>query len=226
MRILIAMVTIVAVGQDGKESFDALEKTLLEAKTVRFKSKLETEGVVTASFEGELVAASGNKVNLKFDGKYGKKEAKAQLVADGKEMFHASADAASRSDCPDKLNEGIVLGVTRMGTMHNIYKVSNGMEPDGTDGKAREWVTVSGFRNFKEEVVEKVDAVSFEFDITVGGEKRAHATLWLNKKTGLPIKRFQTVQFGDKTMKGTEVFSEFEIDKKVDHTVFRLPEDY
>ena len=46
---------------------------------------------------------------------------------------------------PPALNEAIVIGLTRMGHLHNIAVLTGGLPPDHSDGGAADWVRVANF---------------------------------------------------------------------------------
>ena len=80
------------------------------------------------------------------------------------------------------MNEGIIVGLTRMGILHNLAVLSGASAPEGTDGNVHKWLSVTNFAWAGEETIDGVITETMTFDISVGGEPSAKARLWLNKE--------------------------------------------
>lgn len=189
---------------DPATAFSALEGRLLAAKNVEILTRLRSEGAVTTEFVGHLRISQGRLVHLDFKGKREGEDAEALLLSDGEGMNGRPA--------PPALNEGLLVGLTRMGLLHNVYVISAGRDPDGTDGNVRQWVTVGAFRQGPVETVNRIRAASIEFTITVSGAQVAEATLFLHPETGLPLLRRQVVHFPQGDMRVVEAYGTFRVD--------------
>jgi hypothetical protein len=57
---------------------------------------------------------------------------------------------------------------------------------------------------------------------SVGGEK-INATVWVDVKTHVPLKRLLTAKVGDQELKVTKTYSKVVVDGKLDAKTFELP---
>ena len=139
-------------------------------------------------------------------------------------MRAASISGSLDAETPEALKEGIVIGLTRMGLLHNIAVITYGQPPDGTDGKVLEWLEVSGFTAGESETIDDVEVIPISFDLSVGGRPSAEAALWLEKETGLPRKRTQTVRFESGEMKVVETYKPMRLNAEIDGGRFVVEE--
>lgn len=203
--------------------FQELEKRLLQAESVRLKGGVGSTGALTSALEGEALLGSGNRAHLEFAGEFESKSALLALVSDGNRMWGGNGTDWFEEDAPPALNEGIVLGFTRMGILHNLAVLRGAGPPEGTDGGIRDWLTVTNFAWGEPETIEGVPTETVIFDIFVRGEPAAKAMLWLNAETGLPVQREQTVRFPGGEMKAVEIYEVVEIGAELDPNEFVVP---
>jgi hypothetical protein len=95
------------------------------------------------------------------------------------------------------LRDAVVLGMTRMGLLHNVVNLSQGNGIDYADGSARDWLKATTFRRVKGGV---------SFLILVGDKEIGSATLLIDAKTKLPRKRTQVVHLPNADMHVTETY--------------------
>jgi hypothetical protein len=95
------------------------------------------------------------------------------------------------------LRDAVVLGMTRMGLLHNVVNLSQGNGIDHADGSARDWIKATTFRRVKGGV---------GFKILVGDKEIGSATLLIDARTKLPRKRTQVVHFPNADMHVTETY--------------------
>ena len=184
---------------DAEAQFAELEQRLLQAKNVSMKINITSSGAVGSSLKGELRLSEPNQAHLDFKGEFAGNPVEIHLDSHGERMFAGSADKSFEEDTPPALNEGIVLGLTRMGILHNLAMLSAGAPPDGTDGQVRDWVQA---RNFSYNDATK----GFQFEIVVSGTPSGEVELWLDEQTGMPKRRKQTVHFPEGDMEVEEVY--------------------
>jgi hypothetical protein len=170
---------------EAEAIFAALEQRLLAADSLEVTARIESRGPVEAAVQGSLVI-QGESILLGFEGHLDGKPVAMKLSADASRMTGGSGELTFEQERPPALDDGLVLGLTRMGLLHNLYVLSTGNPPQGTYGNAATWVTVS-------ELTREEDAIAFA--VTVDGVPSARAKLWLNTETGLPARREQTVSF-------------------------------
>jgi hypothetical protein len=177
-------------------AFAALEQRL-EQNPLRLRFQLSAEGAVVASLAGSLSIA--DEVELEAKGRFGGAEHDLRLWTEG-DHLRAGPRGAPTLDVPrpPELVPALVIGMTRMGLLHNVAMLAGGKPPDRADGGVREWVQAS-----EHERVEASGEAALGFWIVVGGERVARATLWLDAE-GRPVRREQTVEFQEGQMKVVE----------------------
>ncbi len=99
--------------------FRELEQRLLGAESVHIRGAAGSAGAVISGLEGEAVLANGNRARLQFSGEFGGTGVTLALVADGEQMWGGNGTDQFEYEAPTSLNEGILLGFTRMGILHN-----------------------------------------------------------------------------------------------------------
>lgn len=189
---------------DAEAQFSRLEQRILQAETVHMKGSITSEGAVSSSITGTLEVSSQNRLDLDFNGEFAGNPVELHLLSDGDTMRGGSAAKSFELETPVALKEGILLGLTRMGILHNLAMLSGGAPPDGTDGGIQEWVQA---RNFSYDQATK----AIRFEIVAGGTPSGEVELWLHETTGLPQRREQTVHFPEGDMHVEEIYERFTV---------------
>jgi hypothetical protein len=85
-------------------------------------------------------------------------------------------------------------------------------------------ITVFDFRLGKEEDIgdHKTQAIEFRFKYTVSGGTWPAESLWIDKKSNLPVKLHRVIR-GELTDDITELYEAIDIDQPVDDKEFELP---
>lgn len=232
-RALLLFITLFCGAASGStegvdELFEGIENKLLQADSLRVEFTISSEGAIVSSVKGSLLLApKSNRVRLDLSGTFAAAPVDLSLVSDGKRMRGGPKQKPSRADkryfeseTPAALGEAIVVGLTRMGLLHNIAVLTGGAPPDHSGGAVTKWVECSEFL-FGETVTDG-DRAPLTFDIAVSGKHVAEGKLWIDAVSGLPVRREQTVHFGSSTMRAFESYSLFEIGGAIDSGCFRL----
>jgi len=188
-----------------------LEARLLDAARVRFEYEITSEGALTAQLDGEVVLDDGRRLELQASGPFGDSPAHVSLRSDGENLRGGPRARPFDITTPPALREAVVVGLIRMGLLHNLARLIASAPPDHANGGVMAWVTVSEVERGAPREVDGVWAVPLTFHITVDDVPSATATLWLAEETGLPVRRTQTVRFGDDEMRVVETYREFEV---------------
>ncbi len=216
--------------EDAADLFGGIEKMLLCAERVRVEFEISSEGAIATSVKGTLLMEPpSNKVRLDVSGAFMGVPVDLGFISDGVLMRGGPKEKGSRADrrffeggTPAALGEAVVIGLTRMGLLHNIAVLKGGGPPDRSDGTVREWVRCSSFVSGGAEPDGGIDRRTVAFDIAVGGKHVAEGTLWVEGTSRLPVRREQTVHFGSGTMRATEKYALFEINGAIDPALFHL----
>lgn len=182
----------------------ALEERLLAPEQVRLAFQVTSSGAVESDLSGTLELAGGGRVMLVATGSFAGQAVDLALEAEDGEYTFGNGPDRSVQPVPAHLREALVVGLTRMGLLHNLARLSGGQGADRADGGVREWVTFGDVTA----VPESPGAVTFT--ITVAGQSVGTASLEIDGE-GRPVIRRQTVQFPEGEMRVVERYSEVEI---------------
>jgi hypothetical protein len=180
--------------------FGALEDRLLDADVVRFDFHVSAQGVVEADLQGALDIGPADRVRLTASGRFGGQPVDLLLQSDNGELEIGSTTNRTTTARPARLKEALLIGLTRMGILHNLARLTNASAPDHADGGVHEWVTVGSFG------ARASDSDPLSFDLTVAGQPAGSAELELDSR-GRPIARRQIVQFPSGEMRVAERYS-------------------
>ncbi len=204
------MATGTTAAQDSADAaFEALERRLLEAESVSFKFDIRAVGPVPAVLVGNAEIGPDETAGLTATGSFAGGEAAIRLESDGRGMTGGNGDAVFQADPPTALRQGLLVGLTRMGLLHNLAVLSAGSPPDRVDGTVTDWVRYSGMTLEPEESVDGAAALRFSFTVVVSDVPSASAELWVDAASGLPIRRVQVMNFPQGEMRVLEQYSDF-----------------
>jgi len=181
----------------------ALERRLMEAREVRVACSATAEGVLAADLDGTL-ALTPDGVEIRHRGTFVDNPADLDLRVDGGRLIGGNGDRRLDAEVPPALREAVVVGLTRMGILHNLARLSGAMAPDHADGGVAEWATLDAAAWGETAEVDGTPARAVEFGLLVDGEPSADVRLWLDADTGLPLRREQTVHFPQGEMRVVE----------------------
>lgn len=181
--------------------YASVEQRLLDAESVSLAFHVTSEGAFAADLEGTL-HTSADRTELIATGTFGGGPVDVGLQADGTGYRFGSATAPTNAPRPAALEEALLVGLMRMGVLHNLAMLTAGQGADHAEGGVREWVVVDGF-------ADAATGDGVRFDITVAGIPSGSATLLLDER-GLPRERTQVVQFPSGEMRVVERYTRVE----------------
>ena len=194
-------------GEDRAADFAEFEERLIRAEAVRVDFAIVSEGVLTTDLQGSL-DIRGEKISLEADGTFGGSPVDLILAVSGTEISGgnlALADASLQEFTiknPGAAREAVILGMTRMGLLHNLALLTGSRPPDRAAGGIRDWVRASNVRSAGDG--------GLAFDILVDGQDAAEAVVLLDSRT-LPERRDQTNRFPAGEMRVVETYRVFEV---------------
>lgn len=202
-----------AAPESAEGAFSALERRLLDARSVSFRFEIRAVGAVEAALAGRVVVGPGETARVVADGSFAGEAAAIRLDADNQSMEGGNGEARFATDPPVAVRESLLIGLTRMGLLHNLAVLSAGSPPDRADGTVRDWVTYEDVSLGPEEPTVGAGAARrFRFTVVVGGNPSAIAEVWMDAATGLPVRRVQVVSFPEGEMRVLEQYSDFVVD--------------
>jgi hypothetical protein len=196
---------------DLSEQLQAVEDELIAVDfTMRFE--LESEGLVVSRLAGEL-RSQGDTLSLRARGSFEGQPVELILEADGQRLRGANGRSTLELPQPAALEEAVVIGLTRMGLLHNLAMLVGARPPDRADGGVREWVqanaVVGGSAVGPAEPSDSTgreQPKALSFGIVVAGEHVGDATLWYDPASKLPLERHQLVSFPGGEMRVRETY--------------------
>jgi len=189
---------------DPASAFYTLEDRLLKADTVQFDFYVRAEGALEIDLQGMLDIGPADNIRLTATGEFAGRPVDLLLRSEGDEMEYGDKTNRANAARPAHLKEAIIIGLTRMGILHNLARLMEASAPDHAEGGVGEWVTVDSFAAAAD------DPHTLSFDLTVAGQRSGSATLKIDAE-GRPTVRHQTVQFPSGEMRVVEKYSAVEI---------------
>ncbi len=149
------------------------------------------------------------------------------FVSDGKKMYASVTGRKPKNRDADKQwTDRVLASTARAGFILDVFLIdiltTDDEKPKPFD--AEEEFAVSGFKLGKKETVNGVEtqavvyAVKFPVD-----DKPAAATVWIDTKTNLPVKRVIVMKLGNAVITSTETYAKSIVDGKIDDKEFALP---
>ena len=157
-----------------------------------------------------------------LQGAFGGKDADALFTCDGTRMRGGRAGQAFDMDAAPGLREGIAVGFVRMGLTHDVARLAAGKTPDYIDGSVRSHLEIIGPAHTPGESVRGAATEQWTWLLYVDHQKAADETLWLDARSGLPLKRRVVVHFPEGDMDVGEEYDDFVVDGPVEEATFRI----
>lgn len=175
--------------QVASDPLPDLESQLFE-RSLDMRVHTEAEGMIAASFDGELVL-DHPRASLRFTGTFAG-EPRHPWLELGERMRGGPREGETAFDvqAPPHAFEAIAIGFARMGVLHNLARLSSGEPPDHAGGGARAWLTAEDVRTVDGEI---------HFRLLVDGEPSAETQLRTTHER-LPASRTMTVHFPEGDM--------------------------
>lgn len=186
------------------------------------KARLATSGRIQSHFEGTVDAGAERRMRFVFQGAFGGKDADVLFVCDGARMRGGAKGAAIDMDAAPGMREGVALAFVRMGLTHELARLASGKTPDYIDGSVRQHLEAVGPASAPGETVHGVATEQWTWALYVDHKNSADETLWLDTKTGLPVRRRVVVHFPEGDMEVGEEYDEFTVDAPVAPETFAI----
>jgi hypothetical protein len=196
----------------GLDRLKASEEILLTAPKLNAKFEIESQGENPAKLNGTVLFFGGNALHVVAEGHF--KSDAVQLTLDSRDpnginrTLTRGPSANSHRDPPaSKLREAVVLGLVRMGLLHNLATLTMDRPIDKVDGGFADWVKPLAPSDGHSDVIKGVACRRVDFHIDVEGRDMGEASLCIADATGLPVQRKQTVHFPQGDMTVVESFT-------------------
>ncbi len=177
---MIALLIAAACSGDCRAQalFQTMERKLLSAQPLQLEVESHASGAVKADATSELSVGPATRVHTKgsFMGA----------------PFARDFDEPTTAD----LRDAVVIGLSRMGLLHNVVNLSQGGGIDHGGGGARDWLEAVDFKRVKGGVA---------YALRVSGKQTAEATLLIDRQQR-PLKRDMIVHFPNGSMHVIETY--------------------
>lgn len=182
--------------KSAQKAYMAIEDKLMSTPVLRVDYEIEAHGLISADIDGDLVMQKPDLAAISANGVFISGDVAPTLIADGKKMRGGNALPYFDHAVPEDLRTGLLIGLMRMGILHNLATLSQGLPPEGTDGDVREWVVAQDFQwQTLSRQSGDVELRGIGFSIYVDGEPAGDVVLWYDPISGLPVERVQVVHF-------------------------------
>jgi hypothetical protein len=187
--------------ESAADALSRVEAEWMAAQGTTVEFRVTSEGAFTASLDGQLLLASGNDLSLEATGTFGADSVSLHARGAGGRLTWGNQATSAESEMPPALREAIVIGLVRMGVLHNLARLVSGAPPDRTDGTVRSWVEVEDATWVP--ATDGAGRRGIHFGIVVSGQRVADATVWLDAD-GRLVGRDQVVRFPGGEMRVVE----------------------
>ena len=209
----------------AKAAFDRMEQQLLQSKTLQVQLDISTVDSknIPMSAKGRLLVA-GDRMRIELDMSRGGKTEKGVLLSNGtKQQWITSGQPSQAKVMKKELGKIVLTHFSRTGVATS-YTLD---DPDNLDQKddfdPAKTIPVSGFKFGKKELVEGVEAQAINYQITFSLLKEpVAATVWVDVKTNLPVKRVLVLKEGEEGITITESYTKAVLNGKIDDKEFEL----
>jgi outer membrane lipoprotein-sorting protein len=223
---LIVVLPASGQGEDAAKLFRKMEQALTGAKNLRASAEVVmTTPKGDLKLVGSVHLAEGDRANLSFDSTIGEKHRKGTLVSDGKRMRWAvdQTPGPTQPAFPG-LNRLLAAKFARAGVGFSFFLAVGQDTEETLKGGIETLYPASDFRLGATEKVARRDARAVEHKLTWASKGPVfRATVWVDVKTHLPLKRVLTSRKDGLTIRITEVYANITLDTKLDDKLFVLP---
>jgi hypothetical protein len=187
--------------EDPLAAFGGLEQMLTEARRVEVTAVAESIGPYNLHVTSVLDVEREYRVAIELEGSANGTPVELRWTShDLRDHVHSDVQAPIWAD-------GVLIGLTRMGVLHNLALLIGGADPETGNGDIRTWVEVDAIAWKNGDPASR----TLTFDIIVAGIPSAEAELTLDGR-GLPLRREQVVHFEGGEMRVIESYDRFVVE--------------
>jgi len=215
--------------KDAEKLFQAMEAKLDKATALDLAFTLTVqEGQLPGirqgdGIKGTLAIMSGNKLRLEYSGAKNAEGKPAQVVriSDGAQQIMTVEGEGKPT--PSKVSKDFTAGFLTVVARPGIYMAQLPLA-DVKVADEKERFPVSGFKLGKKEKVGERETQRLDYQLAVKGDvAKFSVTLWIELKTGLPVKRLIAMEAGPNEKIVYSETYEITLDGRLDPKKFELP---
>jgi hypothetical protein len=197
---------------DISAELGAIEQNLLDLDfAMRFD--IASEGAVASRFVGELRVVEET-ITLRASGTFDGKPVELSLSSDGERLRGGNGAVEISIPEPPELERAVVIGLARMGLLHNLAMLVGGRPPDHADGGVDTWLVAEGVRPGVQAGpdepgpdAKRQAAPAMSWQIQVDGTPSGDVTLWWDPAAKLPLERHVIVPVAGGEMRVRERYT-------------------
>jgi outer membrane lipoprotein-sorting protein len=224
---LVAVALIPAQADTAEAQFKKMEQAVLKAKTLQSEITVVggTEKETFMDMKGRIAIAQGAKMRLELAGEVRKEKDQMKMVSDGSEMVLDSSKRPGKSQKAQKnLTEIALASIARSGITAALFFATERSDEKEEAFNIDTVLAVSDFKLGKKEAIDGKDAQAIEYKLKVKSNKETmDVTVWVDVKSGLPVKRVASANEGGMKFTITETYGKTKLDEKIDDKEFALP---
>jgi outer membrane lipoprotein-sorting protein len=217
-----------AYGQENEAEklYRAMEKKIRTAKSLHlvFEGKMAGEGK-KGEFKGNFRIAEGHKARMEFEGDIAGQTMKVLVISDGKSTYSKLNEMADTKDNPaaKKDFEKALAFTARIGLV-SALEVVGSKGPPNEDTDIDKLAVIKDFKLGDKEKIGKQETQVVHYSVKLGDGPEAKASVWIDTKTELPVKRELIAEMdGKEAFRVTETYSTYTVNAKADPKLFELP---
>jgi outer membrane lipoprotein-sorting protein len=225
MRRIALLVLVLAAGPAGAEEAEAeklyrgMEKKILAAKTlaVEFNSEMAVDGK-KFTVKGTINIAAGNKTRLNIESEVFQLGGKMLVVTSGDSKYAKVGEIVFKEGPFPPKREILIPLIAEFSATHAALE---------TKVAAADLAKDLPLKNFKlgaKEMVGQQEAQVVQYQLHEKDAVLADVAVWIDTKTGLPLKRRIAGTKESKMGDVTETYSVFQVDSKLDDKLFEIPQ--
>jgi outer membrane lipoprotein-sorting protein len=210
---------------DPEKLFRAMEEKILSAKHFQVSGEMNVAGGKRdkSRFNVSILLGQGNRARLATVAEVDGEKRNLLMTSDGTRMrLSGTADKQpSERPTPKYLHRGLALTLARLGLTAGLrpFRLRPSAKPD--DPEPDRQITLSDFKMGPAEKVEEREARVIRYKASgPAAPGPVEVTLWLDARTGLPLKRVLSLEKFKARI--TETYREFHLNPKVNPRVFEL----
>jgi hypothetical protein len=202
-------------------SLDDLEAVLTDpSSSVHVPFEVEAVGAVEVALTGDLFLGPEGAARLEARGIFAGREVDVMAVSDGERLLWSGAPEPVPA--PEGLRDALAVGLTRMGILHNVARLTAGAPPDHIEGGVRDWVVVSP-DSAGAAPAPDLTGEGLTRAITVDGVPSGAFRLTFDEEGRIPRIRRQRVDFPEGRMEVTERYPTVALEARFPEGHFALP---
>jgi hypothetical protein len=203
---LIAVVAHSEPAPTATQKFGDLEALLERAGRFDLKAHVVSHGATEADLTASLGVAAAGIVAMHMRGTLDGKAQDAHLRSDGIVTMLNKGDQSERLPPGRSMRQAVQVGFLRIGLLHNLAALAQGLQPEHDKGGITMWASVARIHYAS---AKKAGLTGLSFDILIEGKMRGQATLWIDDRSRMPVRREQSIMVDGKKQDSVEDYTDF-----------------